>query len=136
MEIANAVRAGKVTARQMVEQCLDSIRKNNGPINAFVYLDEQGAHILVNAAGLELVADHFSCTNPYIAWNALAAVRLRQQFEYDGYLPDRLEEISPGPRRFIERYAYQDSDQLVEFQQITMRAGLPVIIGQFARMAH
>jgi aspartyl-tRNA(Asn)/glutamyl-tRNA(Gln) amidotransferase subunit A len=82
---------------------------------------EQAAQTPVNAAGLELVADHFSCTNPYIAWNALAAVRLRQQFEYDGYLPDRLEEISPGPRRFIERYAYQDSDQLVEFQQITMR---------------
>jgi len=82
---------------------------------------EQAARALVKAAGLDLVADHFSCTNPYIAWNALAAVRLRQMFEYQGYLPDRLEEISPGPRRFIERYAYQDSDRLVEFQQIVMR---------------
>jgi len=82
---------------------------------------EQAVHTLVDAAGLELVADHFSCTNPYIAWNALAAVRLRQLFEYQAYLPDRLEEISPGPRRFIERYAYQDSDRLVQYQQIVMQ---------------
>jgi len=82
---------------------------------------EQAVHTLVDAAGLDLVADHFSCTNPYIAWNALAAVRLRQQFEYLGYLPGRLEDISPGPRRFIERFAYQDSDQLVEFEKIVKR---------------
>ena len=42
-EIAEAVRAGRVTARQMVEQCFAGIRQNNGPVNAFVYLDEQGA---------------------------------------------------------------------------------------------
>jgi aspartyl-tRNA(Asn)/glutamyl-tRNA(Gln) amidotransferase subunit A len=82
---------------------------------------EQAVHSLVEAAGLELVADHYSCTNPYIAWNALAAVRLRQQFEFLGYLPDRLEDISPGPRRFIERYAYQDSDRLYEYLQTVMR---------------
>jgi aspartyl-tRNA(Asn)/glutamyl-tRNA(Gln) amidotransferase subunit A len=76
---------------------------------------------LVSAAGLELIAEEFNCTNPYIAWNALAAVRLREQFEYAGYLPDHLDKISPGPRRFIESYAYQDSRQLVEFQQIVMR---------------
>ncbi len=82
---------------------------------------EQAARALLEAAELELIADHFSCTNPYIAWNALAAVRLRQMFEYQGYLPDRLEDISPGPRRFIERYAYQSSDQLVEYQQVVMQ---------------
>lgn len=82
---------------------------------------ERAARILIDAAELELIADHFSFTNPYIAWNALAAVRLRQMFEYQGYLPDRLEEISPGPRRFIERYAYQDSSRLVEYQQTVMR---------------
>jgi Asp-tRNA(Asn)/Glu-tRNA(Gln) amidotransferase A subunit family amidase len=82
---------------------------------------EQAARTLVEAAELELIADHFKCTNPYIAWNALAAVRLRQMFEYQGYLPERLEEISPGPRRFIERYAWQSSNQLVEYQQVVMK---------------
>jgi aspartyl-tRNA(Asn)/glutamyl-tRNA(Gln) amidotransferase subunit A len=79
------------------------------------------ANALVEAAGLHLVADHFSCTNPYIAWNALAAVKLREQFEYARYLPDHLDQISPGPRRFIERYAYQDSRQLVEYQETVKR---------------
>lgn len=82
---------------------------------------EQAAHTLVDAAGLELIADQFSCTNPYIAWNALAAVKLRQQFEYLGYLPDRLEDISPGPRSFIERFAYRDPDRLVEYEKTVMR---------------
>ncbi len=79
------------------------------------------ADALVVAANLELIQDDFTCTNPYIAWNALAAVRLRQQFEYAGYLPDQLEQISPGPRRFIESYAYQDNQSLVEYQQIVMK---------------
>jgi len=43
IEIAEAVRSGQTTARQMVEQCLEEIEQNNGPINAFVYLDKQGA---------------------------------------------------------------------------------------------
>ena len=76
---------------------------------------------LVDAAELEWVEDDFQCTNAYIAWNALAAVKLRQQFEYLGYLPDRISDISPGPRRFIERYAYQESNTLVEYRQTVMR---------------
>lgn len=82
---------------------------------------EQAMRTLVDAAGLELVADYFSCTNSYIAWNALAAVKLRHQFEYLGYLPDRLADISPGPRSFIERFAYQESRQLVEYENTVMR---------------
>lgn len=82
---------------------------------------EEAARRLVAAAGLDLVATDYACTNPYIAWNALAAVQLRQDFEYRGFLPDRLDDISPGPRRFIERYAYQDTKRLVEFRQTVMR---------------
>jgi aspartyl-tRNA(Asn)/glutamyl-tRNA(Gln) amidotransferase subunit A len=82
---------------------------------------EEAVHRLVEAAGLSLVATRYSCTNPYIAWNALAAVALRHDFEYRGYLPDRLDDISPGPRRFIERYAYQDPKRLVEYRQTVMR---------------
>lgn len=48
-------------------------------------------------------------------------MRLRQQFQYLGYLPDRLGEISPGPRSFIERFAYQETDQLVEYEKIVMQ---------------
>lgn len=82
---------------------------------------ERAARALVEAAGLELVADRFECTNAYVAWNALAAVRLRQQFEYRGFLPDRLDDISPGPRRFIERYAYREPDRLTEYRETVMR---------------
>lgn len=82
---------------------------------------ERAARQLVDAAGLELLAGRFDCTNPYVAWNALAAVQLRQEFEYRGYLPDRLDRISPGPRRFIERYAYRDSRRLVDYRRTVMR---------------
>ena len=43
IEIADAVRVGQVTAREVVERCLTGIRKNNDPLNAFVFLDEPGA---------------------------------------------------------------------------------------------
>jgi len=43
IEIAEAVRSGQTTARQMVERCLEEIGLKNASINAFVYLDEQGA---------------------------------------------------------------------------------------------
>ena len=51
IEIATAVRSGQITARKMVEQSLDRIQRENGPVNAFVYLDEQGA--LEAADGLD-----------------------------------------------------------------------------------
>jgi len=82
---------------------------------------EQAARKLAHEANLELVADHYTFTNAYVAWNALAAVRLREQFEFLGYLPDHLDEISPGPRRFIERYAYRDTHELVAYQQTVMK---------------
>ena len=76
---------------------------------------------LVEAAELELIAERFDCTNAYVAWNALAAVRLRRLFESEGFLPDRIKEMSPGPRRFVERYAYQPDARLVEYEQTVMR---------------
>lgn len=81
----------------------------------------QAARRLVEAASLELLDETFHCTNAYVAWNALAAVELRKSFESQGFLPDRLDEISPGPRQFIERYAYRHTDQLVAFRQTVMR---------------
>lgn len=71
---------------------------------------------IVDAAQLTVVADSFTCTNAYLAWNALAAVRLRHMFEKAGFLPGHLEQLSPGPRRFIERYAYQSEATLCEYQ--------------------
>lgn len=82
---------------------------------------QRAAETLVDAAGLTLVRDAVEFTNPYVAWNALAAVKLRERFEYLGYLPTHLDKISPGPRRFIERYAYQNADRLFEYEQVVMR---------------
>jgi aspartyl-tRNA(Asn)/glutamyl-tRNA(Gln) amidotransferase subunit A len=42
-------------------------------------------------------------------------------FEAQGFLPARLSEMSPGPRRFVERYAYQDDAKLVEYDATVMR---------------
>lgn len=81
----------------------------------------QAMYRLVEAGDLVLTMDQCHFTNSYIPWNALAAVRLREKFEYLGYLSDRLEDISAGPRSFIERYAYQDSRQLHEYQQTVMQ---------------
>src|SRR5262245_13672825 len=75
---------------------------------------------LVDAAQLHLIADRYECTNAYVAWNALAAVRLRRLFESDGFLPDRLHEMSPGPRRFVERYAYASDTALAAYEKIVM----------------
>ena len=43
IEIADGIRAGQSTARQAVEHSLSQIRLHNGPVNAFVYLDQQAA---------------------------------------------------------------------------------------------
>lgn len=79
------------------------------------------AEKLIEGAQLKLIADHFSCTNAYVAWNALAAVRLRRLFESQGFLPDRLNEMSPGPRRFVERYAYRDDASLVAYEATVLK---------------
>lgn len=82
---------------------------------------EQAAHRLAEAAGLEIETDRSRWTNAYEAWNALAAVELRRRFEYEGILPDRIDEISPGPRRFIEQYAYRGNEELRRFREMVMR---------------
>jgi aspartyl-tRNA(Asn)/glutamyl-tRNA(Gln) amidotransferase subunit A len=53
---------------------------------------------------VKLIDEDFRCTNTYVAWNALAARTLRAQFESSGFYPDRADEISPGPRAFIEQF--------------------------------
>ena len=63
---------------------------------------EQAAKELCATAGLRLEPRGFSCINPYVAWNALAARTLRAQFQVAGYLPGHADRISPGPRAFIE----------------------------------
>jgi len=82
---------------------------------------ELAADRLIEAAELVRVADTFECTNAYVAWNALTAVKLRAQFENQGFLPGRLDEISPGPRRFIEQYGYRKSAQLIEYENTVMQ---------------
>ena len=81
----------------------------------------QASQHLVQAAGLNLVAEQFECTNAYVAWNALAAARLRRQFEAQGILPEQIELLSPGPRQFIETFAYRSNDELNEFEKTVMQ---------------
>lgn len=82
---------------------------------------EAAAHALAAAAGLRLEPDRRRWTNAYPAWNALAAVELRLHFERAGYLPGRIGEISPGPRRFIRKYAGSDPAKLLEFKDTVMQ---------------
>jgi aspartyl-tRNA(Asn)/glutamyl-tRNA(Gln) amidotransferase subunit A len=41
--IAEAVRAGKQSARDVLEKCLDAIAEKNGELNAFIMLDAESA---------------------------------------------------------------------------------------------
>lgn len=41
-------------------------------------------------------------SNVYVEWNELAALELKGDFELAGILPDRIDQISPTPRAFIE----------------------------------
>ncbi len=50
-----------------------------------------------------MVAAPAAFTNVYPEWNALAALDLIGDFTRAGFLPDRLGEISSGPRSFIEQ---------------------------------
>jgi aspartyl-tRNA(Asn)/glutamyl-tRNA(Gln) amidotransferase subunit A len=43
VEIANAVRAGRLKAVDIVDECLQQIARKNDTVNAFVYLDAEGA---------------------------------------------------------------------------------------------
>ena len=60
------------------------------------------ARELASAANIKLCDEPFSCTNVYHEWNALAAIDLLGEFEKAGFLPGQLDQISPGPRQFIE----------------------------------
>ncbi|MBM3694308.1 MAG: Asp-tRNA(Asn)/Glu-tRNA(Gln) amidotransferase GatCAB subunit A, partial [Actinobacteria bacterium] len=40
---AEAVRTGEVSARELVEDSLERIDRGDGPLNAFVHLDPDGA---------------------------------------------------------------------------------------------
>ncbi len=57
---------------------------------------------LCAAAELTCIDDTFACINAYVEWNALAALRMKGEFERQGFLPGNMHLVSPGPRRFIE----------------------------------
>ncbi len=63
---------------------------------------ERGFRELVAVAGLVSVGERHDFTNVYPEWNALAAIELIGEFERLGVLPGYIEQISPGPRQFIE----------------------------------
>jgi aspartyl-tRNA(Asn)/glutamyl-tRNA(Gln) amidotransferase subunit A len=66
-------------------------------------LVEAAARRLVRAAGLELVPRRVELVNTYMSSNLMMTAVFARELELDGILPDRIDEISPGPRFFLDR---------------------------------
>jgi len=70
------------------------------------------AEKLVEDAGLDFVREGFSCVNATQAWTGIAANSMRNWFLADGFMPDRINELSRMPRWLIEAYRDQTSEDL------------------------
>ncbi len=68
----------------------------------------------IDAAGIKLVEPGVELTNVYLDWACLAAHRLRMRLEYDGFLPARLHELSPGPLSLIRRFGHASDNALAQ----------------------
>jgi aspartyl-tRNA(Asn)/glutamyl-tRNA(Gln) amidotransferase subunit A len=66
-------------------------------------LVEAAAHRLVAAARLELVPRRVELINTYMSSNLMMTAVFARELELAGILPDRIDEISPGPRFFLDR---------------------------------
>jgi Asp-tRNA(Asn)/Glu-tRNA(Gln) amidotransferase A subunit family amidase len=73
---------------------------------------------LCDAAGLICVDAAFACTNAYVEWNALAALKMKGEFERLGFLPDHIDLVSPGPRAFIENAQMLSAAQQIEYEMV------------------
>jgi aspartyl-tRNA(Asn)/glutamyl-tRNA(Gln) amidotransferase subunit A len=73
---------------------------------------------LCEAAELMCVDDAFACSNAYVEWNALAALKMKGEFERLGFLPDHIDLVSPGPRAFIENAQVLSAAQLIEYEMV------------------
>ena len=51
MELASLVRAGEISARQLVDASLDAIERLDGRINAFTFVDPDGARVAADRIG-------------------------------------------------------------------------------------
>ena len=61
------------------------------------------ARRLIAAARLTLVPRLVELVNTYMSSNLMMTATFARELELDGYLPDRIDEISPGPRFFLDR---------------------------------
>jgi aspartyl-tRNA(Asn)/glutamyl-tRNA(Gln) amidotransferase subunit A len=66
-------------------------------------LVEAAACRLIAAARLELVSRRVELVNTYMSSNLMMTAAFARELELDGVLPDRSDELSPGPRWFLER---------------------------------
>ncbi|HEX2464556.1 MAG TPA: amidase family protein, partial [Thermoanaerobaculia bacterium] len=66
-------------------------------------LTEAAARRLVTAARLELVPRRVELVNTYMSSNLMMTAVFARELELQGILPDRIDEISPGPRFFLDR---------------------------------
>ena len=73
---------------------------------------------LCGVAELICLDDQYSCTNAYAEWNALAALKIKGEFERQGFLPGNIDLISPGPRKFIEGAKSLTLAQQAEYEAV------------------
>jgi aspartyl-tRNA(Asn)/glutamyl-tRNA(Gln) amidotransferase subunit A len=66
-------------------------------------LVEAAARRLIEGAHLELVARQVELVNTYMSSNLMMTATFARELELDGVLPGRIDEISPGPRFFLDR---------------------------------
>jgi aspartyl-tRNA(Asn)/glutamyl-tRNA(Gln) amidotransferase subunit A len=66
-------------------------------------LTEAAARRLIAAARLDLVPRRVELVNTYMSSNLMMTAAFVHELELDGILPARIDELSPGPRFFLER---------------------------------
>lgn len=79
------------------------------------------ARRLIEIAGLRRVDRQVRLTNVYTDWARLAGNRMKQRLELDGFLPEREDELSPGPRDVLTKYANCDARELAQSIDRVMR---------------
>jgi amidase len=59
--IAAAIRSGEITARAALEHFLDRVDQHNGPLNAVIYQDREGARARAGGQQATSLAPSMAC---------------------------------------------------------------------------
>ena len=101
-------------------------------------LVEAAARRLVAAARLELLPRRVELVNTYMSSNLMMTAVFARELELEGILPDRIDEISPGPRFFLDRMrrATPRDHLLAERRERQLEAQLAELFADDRRAAH